>query len=295
MIGTHGTQRAHHAPGRSWRGLTARARRGLLSRRLRKRRIPASVWFDVEKQNPLLARFGHTQRLQLRILTSKILWQKTFSPSQGMILTDVIRASLASQIAVAIFGLSSTGRNSLSWLRNWREVIVYPAPFRPHRQQSTAMEGTPLGLVLHTDVVELGETSYQGPLIVQWQKTNSRGSVRQAPSQVMIHELAHKLDMLDGSTNGHPPLHASMDHRLWHDTLQTAFTHLNQQLESGHKAAINPYAATSPAEFFAVCSEYFFGAPKKLNSTYPNVYEQMSLFYRQRPLAANHQGPTVNY
>lgn len=285
MIGTHATHCAHHAAGRSWLGLTARVRRGLLSRRLRKRRIPASVWFDVEKQNPLLTRFGQAQRLQIRILTSKILWQKTFSPAQGMILTEVIRASLASQIAVAVFGLSSTERSGLGWLRNWREVIVYPAPFTPHRQQITVIGGNPLGLVRHTDVVELGETSYQGPLIVQWQAPNPQRGARQAPSQVMIHELAHKLDMLDGSSNGHPPLHASMDHCLWHDTLQAAFNHLNEHLESGHKSAINPYAATNPAEFFAVCSEYFFSAPNNLNATYPKVYEQLSLFYRQNPLA----------
>ena len=270
---------------RSWLALPARANRGRLSRRLRKRRIPASVWLMVEQQNSLLACYGRAARLQLRVLASEIVWRKTFSPGPGMILTDVIRAHLASEIAMVILGLESTaGYSSLNWLRNWREVIVYPAPFRPHRQQVTPMGGNPLGLVHHTDPVELGETSYQGPLVVHW-----HGALQQAPGLVMIHELAHKLDMLDGNCNGHPPLHASMDHQLWHDTLQAAYLQLNRRLESGHSVDINPYAATSPAEFFAVCSEYFFARPEQLYASYPEVYRQLSLLYRQRPLPGRQQ------
>jgi len=55
-------------------------------------------------------------------------------------------------------------------------------------------------------------------------------------------------------------------------------------VNTGHKHAINSYAATSPAEFFAVCSEYFFESPERLHAAYPDVYRQLSLFYRQQPL-----------
>ena len=297
MRSTQGNSRAPHRSRGvrqpligSWLALPVRASRGRLSRRLRKRRIPASAWLVVEQQSSVLACFGRAARLQLRILASEIVWRKTFSPGPGMILTEVIRAHLAGEIAMAILGLESTeGYSSLDWLRNWREVIVYPAPFRPHRQQVTPMGGNPLGLVHHTDPVELGETSYQGPLVVHWHGANPQGTLQQAPGLVMIHELAHKLDMLDGNCNGHPPLHASMDHQLWHDTLQAAYLHLNRRLESGHSVDISPYAATSPAEFFAVCSEYFFARPEQLYASYPEVYQQLSLFYRQHPLPGRQQ------
>ena len=36
-------------------------------------------------------------------------------------------------------------------------------------------------------------------------------------------------------------------------------------------------------------SEYFFSAPDLLVSSYPQVYEQLSHFYRQDPLARLHQ------
>ena len=62
---------------------------------------------------------------------------------------------------------------------------------------------------------------------------------------------------------------------------------LNRQLDAHPDAEtqIDPYAAENPAEFFAVTSEYFFSAPDLLVDSYPQVYAQLSRFYRQDPLA----------
>ena len=48
---------------------------------------------------------------------------------------------------------------------------------------------------------------------------------------------------------------------------------------------IDPYAAESPAEFFAVMSEAFFEIPQVVQSEYPAVYAQLGLFYKQDPAA----------
>ena len=268
----------------SWLPLPSRVRRGLLSRHLRKRRIPASIWLRVEKADPLLARFNRRERLKLRILASEIIWRTHFFAAGGLVLTNVMKACLATRIAIVIHGLEDPEQNTtMDWLRNWRELIVYPRPFKPHRQSVVSLGGSPLGLVMHTDPVELGETSYQGALIISWQDANPRDLYRMS-AQVLIHELAHKLDMLDGFSNGHPPLHASMDHQIWHDTFEAAYLHLKHCVETGRKTELNPYAAVSPAEFFAVCSEYFFATPERLQTIYPDVYKQLSLFYKQQPL-----------
>ena len=104
---------------------------------------------------------------------------------------------------------------------------------------------------------------------------------------LVIHELAHKLDMLNGNANGLPPLHADMRVSDWAKVMQEAYDDLDRQLERNPDAetAIDPYAAENPAEFFAVTSEYFFSAPDLLYEAYPQVYEQLKLFYRQDPLA----------
>ena len=103
---------------------------------------------------------------------------------------------------------------------------------------------------------------------------------------LVIHELAHKLDMLNGDANGLPPLHGDMQVSLWASVMQQAFDDMNRQLDANPEAdtAIDPYAAEDPAEFFAVTSEYFFSAPDLLAEAYPAVYQQLQAFYRQDPL-----------
>jgi Mlc titration factor MtfA (ptsG expression regulator) len=103
---------------------------------------------------------------------------------------------------------------------------------------------------------------------------------------LVIHELAHKLDMLNGDANGLPPLHPGMHVEDWAAAMQQAYDDLNRQLDANPDAetAIDPYAAENPAEFFAVTSEYFFSAPDLLEQAYPQVYRQLTLFYRQNPL-----------
>ena len=104
---------------------------------------------------------------------------------------------------------------------------------------------------------------------------------------LVIHELAHKLDMLEGGANGLPPLHRDMRVQDWAHAMQSAYDALNAELDANPEAetAIDPYAAEDPAEFFAVTSEYFFTAPDLLADAFPDVYRQLALFYRQDTLA----------
>lgn len=106
-------------------------------------------------------------------------------------------------------------------------------------------------------------------------------------SNLVIHELAHKLDMLNGAANGMPPLHPGMSVSDWSHAMQQAYDHLNHYLDHHNPdhAPIDPYAGENPAEFFAVISEYFFTAPDLLHHAYAQVYQQLCLFYRQDPLA----------
>src|SRR5471030_312290 len=48
---------------------------------------------------------------------------------------------------------------------------------------------------------------------------------------LVIHELAHKLDMLSGSANGLPPLHPDMRVSDWAKVMQHAYDDLNRQLD----------------------------------------------------------------
>jgi Mlc titration factor MtfA (ptsG expression regulator) len=81
--------------------------------------------------------------------------------------------------------------------------------------------------------------------------------------------------------NGMPPLRRTMLQKKWSEALSSAYDILRKQVAAGKSTFINPYAATSPAEFFAVLSEYFFTAPNILKSFCPDVYNQLALFYQQ--------------
>ena len=83
-----------------------------------------------------------------------------------------------------------------------------------------------------------------------------------------IHEFAHKLDMRNGAANGCPPLPAEMAPHVWKRTMLAAYEHFQERVARGDRTAIDPYAAESPAEFFAVLSEVFFVEPRLLRHEY---------------------------
>ena len=71
----------------------------------------------------------------------------------------------------------------------------------------------------------------------------------------IVHEAAHKLDALEGGTNGKPPLHANMRVADWSRDFHAAYEDLERRVDAGLEPPIDDYALESPAEFFAVASE----------------------------------------
>jgi MtfA peptidase len=105
-----------------------------------------------------------------------------------------------------------------------------------------------------------------------------------AGHNVVIHEVAHMLDLQNGGTaNGMPPLHKGMSWRTWTDSFSGAFADLSYRAERHWPTPIDVYGATSPAEFFAVASESYFSTPEVLRNAYPDVYAQLDQFYSATP------------
>ncbi len=265
-------------------GFFTRINRFLLQTSLRKCKIPLKLWHQTIRQMPLMQRYNSREKMQLRLLASQILNQKHIIPVKGFLLSEQALVTIATQAAILTFQLEHPEQNkSLTWLRNWNQILVYPTAFYTGRTTTFNTQGQLSSL----GGMASGETQYQSGIIINWQDDQPH-PLRAHANQVLLHEMAHKLDMLDGDTNGHPPLHSNMSQQIWFDVFSEAFTHLNAQLNRGLKTHINPYAATNPAEFFAVTTEYFFEAPLLLQRTFPDVYQQLSLFYRQNPLKSKH-------
>jgi Mlc titration factor MtfA (ptsG expression regulator) len=69
----------------------------------------------------------------------------------------------------------------------------------------------------------------------------------------------------------------------WARVLSREYRTLIDSLRRQRPTLIDAYGATNPAEFFAVITEFFFEKPAQLKNRYPELYEQLQLFYQQDP------------
>ncbi|WP_031429726.1 zinc-dependent peptidase [Methylomicrobium agile] len=248
-------------------------KRARLCRILRRHPIPHSLWRETLRNCAPLRELTAVEKARLRELATLFLYEKEFSGVQGLALTDAMRLRIAALACLPVLGLG------FGCLAGWREVIVYPADFRV-RHEETDEAG-----VVHPQELHLcGESWSHGPLILSWDEIEQELEEPEAGRNVVIHEIAHKLDMLNGPADGYPPLHYRMPVAPWSAAFSAAYAQFVRRVDHGRRTLIDPYAADSPAEFFAVVSEYFFCAPEILQTEFAAVYEQLSLYYRQNPL-----------
>jgi Mlc titration factor MtfA (ptsG expression regulator) len=151
--------------------------------------------------------------------------------------------------------------------------VVYAGDFRVRRSEMDED-----GVMHEWDDELAGEAMPGGPVVISWDAAAYDSHIN-----VVIHEFAHKLDMLDGVADGMPPLHPGMDRRAWKRIFDDAYEGFCEAVERRSDTWLDPYAAEHPSEFFAVISEAFFEDPAETRRRYPEVYDQLRLFYRQDP------------
>jgi Mlc titration factor MtfA (ptsG expression regulator) len=227
-------------------------------------------------QLPVFAGLAPDEFARLSDLAERLLADKTFTPVSGAALDGADLARIASLAALPVLNLG------YAWYGTWNEVIVYPAQFVPEREFTDDF-----GVVHRVRQPLSGEAWEGGPLILSLDDVAWSGLGE--GYNVVIHEFAHKLDMKNGAVDGLPPLHSDMDAASWAASFGPAYEDFCRRVDAAEHPEedldLDPYASESPAEFFAVLSEYFFELPDLLMAEYPAVYGQMRRFYRQDPLA----------
>jgi len=249
---------------RAWR------RRRILGRHA----IDDALWQSLSARFAFVERLNREERARLRDLCVLFLHEKQISAAGDAVLDAEMRLGIAIQACILILNLG------LDSYRDWVEVIVYPDEFMPRQEFRNEH-----GLVETDDHVYAGQAWLRGPVILAAARVETAWISDGA--NVVIHEFAHKLDMLTGEANGFPPLHRGMDRRVWSRDFSDAYGDFCQRISSNERTEIDPYASQSPAEFFAVVSECFFELPAMLWKNYPRVYKQLALFFRQDPLAGS--------
>ena len=237
---------------------------------LRTQAIPEGLWRESLESLPFLAMYTDAELTRMREKVVLFLSSKNIVGARGHRVTPRQRVVIALQACVLVLNLD------LELYDGFENVIVYPGEFVP------GWEWEDDAGVVHRHLEPLaGEAMPRGPVVLSWPDVEASADFASAGMNLVIHEFAHKLDMRDGDANGCPPLPAGLSASAWKATLTSAYDDFSARVDAGEETTIDPYAAHSPGEFFAVLSEVFFADPLALRAEYEAVYRLFALFYGQ--------------
>ena len=245
-----------------------------LLRRLRRDPVPVDpiLWRDACAGLPWLRGLDASADATLAALAARFLRHKTITTLGGLELDARQRVQLAALCCLPLLRFGGEG------LHGWSQLLVYPDAFRARRSHVDAA-----GVLHEWDEDLIGESWEAGPLILSWADVQADIADPHAGFCVAVHEMAHKLDVLDGMLDGTPPLPREWQ-REWARDFQQAYDAFARQVDDGRRTLLDPYAAEAPEEFFAVCSEYHFSDPALLRRAMPKVATHLDRLYGARPL-----------
>ena len=215
------------------------------------------------------------ERAHLRALIQVFIAEKDWEGCGGFTLTDEIRVTISAQACVLLLNLPH------NYYSNVKSIIVYPSTVVPPPRKPGFFE-TSFAPVEEVHPI-IGQAFQQGPVIIIWDAALHGGRHPELGYNVVYHEFAHKLDMLDGAADGTPPLRNRAEYRDWVWTCSREYLQLRQDAEQGRKSFLNDYGATNEAEFFAVTTEQFFDQPHLMIKHAPDLYRVLKEYYRQDP------------
>jgi Mlc titration factor MtfA (ptsG expression regulator) len=201
-----------------------------------------------------------------------IVAEKHWEPCGGMEITDEVKIIIAASAALLILNLEH------DYYRNVASILVYPDTFRVPRRERVAGE-----IVREGSSPTLGLASLRGPVVLAWDSVRHGTENPEDGRNVVLHEFAHKLDMLDSFADGAPPLDTRQQYRAWARIMTQEYEALIEDAETGRRTLLDKYGATNPAEFFAVATELFFEKSRSMKKRHPELYGLLADYYRQDP------------
>jgi Mlc titration factor MtfA (ptsG expression regulator) len=217
------------------------------------------------------------ERQRLEQMVQVFVAEKRFEGLGGLELTDEVRVLIAAQACMLILGLSHDLYRKVDSILVYPSTVVRPEPLFGDRRAHGELEPDEMPL--------LGEAHLGGPVILVWDAV-THGAVHPDDGlNVVYHEFAHKLDMLDGAADGVPPLSSRAQYKTWAEVCQREYNFLVRRTDRGLESFLDDYGATHPAEFFAVATEFFFEKSQEMKRRRPALYDVLKGFYNQDPAA----------
>ncbi|MCF8070440.1 MAG: zinc-dependent peptidase [Desulfobacterales bacterium] len=245
----------------------------------RKKLIQASFsasWEEIIIRNVVhYSILDDTHRTQLQDLIKVFVAEKNWEGVGDLEMTDEIRVTISAQACLLLLGLPH------NYYRNVKSILVYPSTVVPPKRKQGFFENS--FALVESEKPILGQSFKKGPVIIVWDAALRGGRHPESGHNLIYHEFAHKLDMLDGAADGTPPLRDRTELRDWVITCSREYLRLKKETQKGKKSFLNSYGATNEAEFFAVATEQFFDQPRRMIQNAPDLYRVLQEYYRQDP------------
>ena len=238
--------------------------------------FPAAWRKIIHRNVPYVRSLPADLQLKLKERIQVFIAEKPFIGCRGLTITDEIRVTVAAQACLLI--INRPGYD----YPNVHQILVYPDAFVVNRSLTDN-----IGILQNQSQVLSGESWAHGQVILSWEDALEGAAIMDDGRNVVIHEFAHQLDQEKGYANGAPYLRDQDHYRRWSRILSTEFGALQAQVASGQASLFGGYAASNPAEFFAVASEVFFEQAPLMADEHPELYRELCHFYHLDPLVWN--------
>jgi len=244
--------------------------------------IPDAQWQAALHELPFLDHYDAAALARLRELSTLFLVEKNIVSGaddgpHALDVTPLMRIIIAAQACLLILGRDESVTEALHDYGGFDNVVVHPDDF-----PSTQDYEDEAGVVHTSDEMVLGESLPQGPVLLSWPAVEA--GYEDSGMALVIHEFAHKIDLLDGEVDGIPPLHGEARRTFAH-AIGAAFDDFRHRVEGDEDTAIDPYAAEDIGEFFAVSCEVFFAEPELLREEYPDYFGELRRYFCIDPVA----------
>ncbi|TWT34388.1 M90 family metallopeptidase [Blastopirellula retiformator] len=245
--------------------------------KLKSRPFPPQWKEFVEKHLWQYRALNGDERKKLENSIAILFAEKNWEGCNDLELNDLSKVAVAAQVGLLTLGLGE------EYFDNVMSVLIYPSAYRAESQVATG------GVVMATQSDRLGEAWYRGPVILSLPDVFEGASGPNHARNLVFHEFAHQLDMLNSSVaDGIPPMESSDQAEAWISNFRRAYQQQVHDCQTGHRPLVDRYGATNEAEFFAVLTEAFFQTPKPLSTHDPDLYDVLRTYYRQDPLRWAH-------
>lgn len=229
-------------------------------------------WVQILEKNfhPYLF-LDETEKQNLHQKIIFFLEDKNITGVAGFEVTDEMKLLIAAEACLLIVNLSAGVFPDL------KNIYLVEDAFIQNDNPINPATGQPFY------VARLGEAWKAGPIVLSWAAVLQGLKTNHTKSNVVYHEFSHNLDQQDGKFDGTPKLKNSRSYERWAQIMGHDFMELRQNVGHHHKSDIDSYGATNEAEFFAVCSEYFFTQPLSLEKRHPEAFQLFLDFFKIDP------------